>query len=97
VLLLCTLAITPLRKFTGLNWLIRFRRLLGLFAFFYVTLHFGSPVLAYLDLRRRRVSARPLSAGHARDGGHLRGDVAAGAKQRTELTSDAASGRLTAQ
>ncbi len=39
-LLLSSLAITPLRRLTGLNWLIRFRRLVGLFAFFYVCLHF---------------------------------------------------------
>ena len=38
--LLITLAITPLRKLTNLTWLIRFRRMLGLFAFFYGTLHF---------------------------------------------------------
>jgi len=38
-LLLITLAISPLRKITGLNWLIRFRRPLGLFAFFYGSLH----------------------------------------------------------
>ena len=35
-----TLAITPLRRFTGQNWLIRLRRMLGLFAFFYACLHF---------------------------------------------------------
>jgi sulfoxide reductase heme-binding subunit YedZ len=35
-----TLAITPLRKITGWNVLIRFRRMTGLFAFFYGTLHF---------------------------------------------------------
>jgi sulfoxide reductase heme-binding subunit YedZ len=40
VILLTTLAITPVRKFSGLAWLIRFRRLLGLFAFFYGVLHF---------------------------------------------------------
>jgi len=40
--LLLTLAVTPLRRITGLNWLIRFRRMLGLFAFFYVLLHFLS-------------------------------------------------------
>ncbi len=38
--LLVTLAITPLRKLTHQTWLIRFRRMLGLFAFFYGTLHF---------------------------------------------------------
>ncbi len=38
--LLITLAITPLRKLTHQSWLIRFRRMLGLFAFFYGTLHF---------------------------------------------------------
>jgi sulfoxide reductase heme-binding subunit YedZ len=45
--LLLTLAITPLRRWTGWSWLIRFRRMLGLFAFFYVVLHFI--VYAYLD------------------------------------------------
>ncbi len=38
--ILITLAVTPLRQITGLNWLMRFRRMLGLFAFFYVLLHF---------------------------------------------------------
>ena len=37
--LLVTLAVTPLRVLTGANALIRFRRMLGLFAFFYGTLH----------------------------------------------------------
>jgi len=35
-----TLAVTPLRRFTGWNWLVRLRRMLGLFAFFYASLHF---------------------------------------------------------
>jgi sulfoxide reductase heme-binding subunit YedZ len=35
-----TLAITPLRRMTGWNGAIRFRRMFGLFAFFYGTLHF---------------------------------------------------------
>ena len=39
VFLLISLAVTPLRRTTGLNWLIRFRRMLGLFAFFYGFLH----------------------------------------------------------
>jgi methionine sulfoxide reductase heme-binding subunit len=38
--LIFTLAITPLRKLLRLPELIRFRRMLGLFAFFYVSLHF---------------------------------------------------------
>lgn len=37
---LIALAVTPLRQITGRNWLTRFRRMLGLFAFFYVLLHF---------------------------------------------------------
>lgn len=41
VALLLSLAVTPLRQLTGLNALIRFRRMLGLFAFFYALLHFS--------------------------------------------------------
>lgn len=37
---LTTLSVTPLRKLSGWNWLIRLRRILGLFAFFYACLHF---------------------------------------------------------
>ncbi len=40
--LLITLAVTPLRKFSGWNWLIRLRRMLGLFVFFYAALHLGT-------------------------------------------------------
>jgi sulfoxide reductase heme-binding subunit YedZ len=39
IFLLITLGITPARKLTGRPWLIRFRRMLGLFAFFYGCLH----------------------------------------------------------
>lgn len=35
-----TLAVTPLRKLSQWNWLIRLRRMLGLFVFFYAALHF---------------------------------------------------------
>jgi len=47
--LLCpTLAVTPLREATGLHALARFRRLLGLFTFFYGVLHFGA--YGWLDM-----------------------------------------------
>ena len=35
-----TLAVTPLRRFTGWNWVVRLRRMLGLFTFFYALVHF---------------------------------------------------------
>lgn len=38
--LLITLAVTPLRKLSGWSWLLRLRRMLGLFTFFYACLHF---------------------------------------------------------
>src|SRR5882724_13177420 len=40
IFLLITLAITPLRKITGTNWLVKFRRMLGLYSLFYGSLHF---------------------------------------------------------
>lgn len=43
--LLITLAVTPLRTTTGWNTLIRLRRMLGLFAFFYVCLHFSTYIV----------------------------------------------------
>lgn len=43
-LLLATLAITPLRRLSGWHKIVRFRRMLGLFAFFYVSVH----LLVYL-------------------------------------------------
>ena len=39
-LVMITLAVTPLRRMTGWNWLQQFRRMLGLFTFFYVLMHF---------------------------------------------------------
>jgi sulfoxide reductase heme-binding subunit YedZ len=39
VFLTLSLAVTPLRKLLGLPWLIRFRRMLGVYAFFYAFLH----------------------------------------------------------
>ncbi|MBO9874311.1 MULTISPECIES: protein-methionine-sulfoxide reductase heme-binding subunit MsrQ [Xanthomonas] len=48
-LLLLTLAITPLRQLTGQSVLLRFRRMFGLYAFFYATVHLA----AYLGLDLR--------------------------------------------
>ena len=44
-LIMITLAITPLRWLSGINQLVNYRRLIGLFAFFYGTLHFTVYVL----------------------------------------------------
>ena len=63
-LLLITLAVTPLRRVTGWNRPIQYRRMLGLFAFFYATTH----VLTYLvldqffavDLILKDVAKRPF-------------------------------------
>ncbi len=41
-LLLISLSVTPLRRLTGRNELIRLRRMLGLLAFFYACLHFST-------------------------------------------------------
>jgi sulfoxide reductase heme-binding subunit YedZ len=47
-ILLLTLTITPLRRLFGWNVLMRFRRMVGLFSFFYLVLHFS----IYLGLDR---------------------------------------------
>ena len=44
VLLLTALAVTPVRRLTGWNWLARIRRMVGLFAFFYACLHLSTYV-----------------------------------------------------
>ena len=41
-----TLAMTPLRKLTGWNLLVKFRRMVGLYAFFYGSLHLSTYVIA---------------------------------------------------
>lgn len=46
-LLLITLAISPLRRISGWSWLLRWRRMLGLYAFCYALLHFS--VYLWLD------------------------------------------------
>ena len=44
-LMLVTLAVTPIRRLTGWNQIVRLRRMLGLFAFFYAVLHLATYVL----------------------------------------------------
>jgi sulfoxide reductase heme-binding subunit YedZ len=39
VFLMISIGLTPVRKITGLNWIVKFRRMVGLYAFFYGTLH----------------------------------------------------------
>ena len=62
--LLLTLAVTPLRKLTGWHVLARFRRMLGLYAFFYGTVHLSSYVgfdhaFAFVDIVRD-IAKRPF-------------------------------------
>lgn len=71
-LLLASLAITPLRRISPrLSWLIKFRRLLGLFAFFYATLHLMTwialyagfdPSSMYADILKRRYVTAGMTA-----------------------------------
>jgi len=50
LLLILSLAVTPLRLLSPrLSWLIKFRRLLGLFAFFYATVHLATYLVLYLN------------------------------------------------
>lgn len=72
LLLIVSLAITPVRRFSPrLSWLIKFRRLLGLFAFFYATLHLLTYVALYAgfdvntmvaDIAKRRFITIGLAA-----------------------------------
>jgi sulfoxide reductase heme-binding subunit YedZ len=50
LLLIISLAVTPVRRLIPeLTWLVKFRRLLGLFAFFYATLHLGTYIALYAN------------------------------------------------
>ncbi len=72
LLLILSLAVTPVRSLSPhLNWLIRFRRLLGLFAFFYGTLHLLTYVALYAgfdvhamisDIEKRRFITMGVAA-----------------------------------
>lgn len=55
--LLLTLAVTPVRRLTGWNAVIQYRRMLGLFAFFYAVLHFSAYWAFDLVFSFRRMSA----------------------------------------
>ena len=54
ILLLASLSVTPLRKLFGWNDLIKYRRMLGLFAFFYALLHFSTFIVLdhFFDFER---------------------------------------------
>lgn len=62
--LLLTLAVTPLRRLTGWNRVIRYRRMLGLFAFFYAFAHFTTYLVLdqffQFDLILKDVAKRPF-------------------------------------
>jgi methionine sulfoxide reductase heme-binding subunit len=50
LMLILSLAVTPLRLLSPrLSWLIKFRRLLGLFAFFYASLHLATYIALYMN------------------------------------------------
>jgi sulfoxide reductase heme-binding subunit YedZ len=55
--LLLTLSVTPVRTLTGLPQLLRLRRMLGLFAFFYAVVHFTVYLVLDLELNLRMVGA----------------------------------------
>jgi len=67
IFLLATLSVTPLRRISGWNDLIKFRRMLGLFAFFYGSLHlmtyvwldkfFDVPMMLHDIAKRRFITA----------------------------------------
>ncbi len=63
-LLLLTLCVSPLRGLTEWHWLLRLRRMLGLFTFFYATLHFlsfiGFDHLFEIDAIARDIFKRPF-------------------------------------
>jgi sulfoxide reductase heme-binding subunit YedZ len=48
-LLMLTLCVTPIRRATGLNRLVTLRRMLGLFSFFYLVLHFTTYIALYIQ------------------------------------------------
>lgn len=70
IILFITLCISPLRRLTGWNGLIKVRRLVGLFAFFYAVIHFGIFLvfdleLSFGDLTREVVKRPYITVGFA--------------------------------
>ena len=57
--IMITLAVTPLRRMTSWNWLSRFRRMFGLFTFFYAFMHFITWLVLDRELRLADISRRP--------------------------------------
>jgi sulfoxide reductase heme-binding subunit YedZ len=62
--LVASIAITPLRRITGLNRLVQYRRMVGLFAFFYATLHvttyFALDLYPFFDQMWADLTRRPF-------------------------------------
>lgn len=62
--LVASIAITPLRRITGWNRLIQYRRMIGLFAFFYAALHvttyFALDLYPYFDQMWADLTRRPF-------------------------------------
>ena len=54
--IMVTLAVTPLRRMTNWNWLSRFRRMFGLFTFFYAFMHFITWLVLDRELRLADIS-----------------------------------------
>jgi sulfoxide reductase heme-binding subunit YedZ len=77
-----TLAITPLRKLTGWNPLVKFRRMAGLFAFFYGSLHLLTYAIAdrFAGLDQAGGWVEALSGGHLPGGALIASTLRALAK-----------------
>lgn len=56
ILLFIALTVTPLRRLTGINGLVKVRRLIGLFAFFYALVHFSIFLVFDLELSFRELA-----------------------------------------
>ncbi len=56
-----TLCVTPIRRATGFNRLVTLRRMLGLFSFFYLCLHFLTYIGLYIQFDWERCSRTSVS------------------------------------